>query len=240
MGTPEVLRRLRGKLIVSCQALPHEALHGSALMAAMARAVVEGGAAAVRCNSPEDITAVTETVPVPVIGLWKDGTDGVYITPGVAHAVAVAEAGAAVVAADATDRPRPDGSAFADLVAAAGRRGVPVLADVATVREGAAAVRAGAAAVSTTLSGYTPETAARGGPDAGPDMELLSALVAEVRVPVIAEGRIAEPGQVAEALDRGAWAVVVGGAITRPDQITRRFAAALRTDGADGAEDDAP
>lgn len=226
MTSRQFLHHVRGRLIVSCQALPDEALYGGQHMAAMARAVVQGGAAAVRCNGPDDIRAIASAVEVPLIGLWKDGADDeVYITPTVEHALAVADAGADVVAADATDRPRPDGSTFADLVAALAERDVPVMADVSTVADGEAAARAGASVISSTLSGYTPETAGVGG--AGPHLELVSRLTARVDVPVVAEGRITTPDQATRALRCGAWAVVVGGAITRPTQITRRFDAAL-------------
>lgn len=216
-----LLASLRGRLIVSCQAQPHEPLHGSPHMAAMARAAAEGGAAGIRCESPADIRAIREAVPLPLIGLWKRGERGVYITPTPDAARAVVEAGADMVAVDATARPRP--TPLAELVAyVRDGLGKPVLADVSTLEEGLAAVEAGAAAVAPTLSGYT------GGPvPTAPDWGLLDALVARLTVPVIMEGRVWTPEDARRALDRGAWAVVVGSAITRPQLITRRFAAAL-------------
>lgn len=218
------LAELRGRLIVSCQALPGEPLHGPAHMAAMARSAVIGGAAGVRVNGPDDVAAVRAAVDVPVIGLWKDGTTGVYITPTVEHARRLAAAGADVIALDATARPRPDGLSAADAIAAVrAETGLPVLADVSTFEEGVDAAEAGADAVAGTLSGYVP-----GQPAAeGPDLELVSRLAAELNVPVIAEGRITTPQEAAEAIRRGAFAAVVGGAITRPADITRRFVTAL-------------
>jgi len=220
-----VLRRLRGGLVVSCQAPPGDPLRGPAFMTAMARAAVLGGAVGIRAEGPDDVQAVRRAVEVPVIGLWKQGTEGVYITPTVDHARAVAEAGAEIVAIDATGRPRPDRSTVPELVA--GLRQTHrclVMADVSTLEEGAAAAEAGADLVGTTLSGYTPYS--RQGP--GPDLGLVAALAARVEVPVVAEGRITTPAEARAALDAGAWAVVVGGAITRPELITARFAAALR------------
>ncbi len=132
-------------------------------------------------------------------------------------------AGAAIVAADATARPRPDGSTFADLVAAVHAGGGLVMADVATADEGREAAAQGADLVSTTLSGYAP-----GSPrQTPPDLELVAALARSVEVPVVAEGRIATPEQAAAALAAGATSVVVGTAITAPTALTRLFAAGL-------------
>lgn len=216
-----LLTGLKGRLIASVQAQPHEPMHGASHMAAMARAVVEGGAAAIRCESPADVAAIRAAVSVPLIGLWKRGETGVYITPTFEAAQAIAEAGADVIAIDATDRPRPE--PVPELIRAVhARLGRLVLADVSTLAEGLAAEAAGCDAVAPTLSGYT------GGPvPKEPDWALLRALVAHLRVPVFMEGRIWTPEEAAQALREGAWAVVVGSAITRPQLITRRFAAAL-------------
>ncbi|MFJ6750658.1 MULTISPECIES: putative N-acetylmannosamine-6-phosphate 2-epimerase [unclassified Streptomyces] len=215
---------LRGRLIVSCQAPPGSPLRDTGTMVRMARAAAAEGAAAIRANGADDVAAIAAALPgMPVIGLWKDGDAGVRLTPTVRHALAVVEAGAAVVAADATDRPRPDGSRFADLVGAVHAAGALVMADVATFDEGVAAAAAGADLVSTTLSGYAP------GPprQEGPDLDLIAALAPAVACPVVAEGRIRTPEEAAAALARGAHAVVVGTAITAPGALTARFAAAL-------------
>ena len=190
-------------------------------MAAMARAAVAGGAAAIRCESPADVAAIRAAVDVPLVGLWKRGEAGVYITPGKEDAGAIAAAGADMIAIDATARPRP--VPIGELVAHIHGLGKAVLADVSTLAEGLAAEAAGADAVAPTLSGYTGV----GPTPAEPDWGLLEALLAEVRVPVIMEGRIWTPEEAARALALGAWAVVVGSAITRPQLITRRFADAL-------------
>lgn len=220
-----LLRRLRGGLLVSCQARPGEPLFGPGHMAAMAAAAVAGGAVGVRINGVDDVAAVRAAVDVPVVGLWKDGERGVYITPTLEHALAVAEAGADIVALDATARPRRDGRSLRDTVDTLHSRGILVMADVSTFDEGVAAAAAGADLVGTTLSGYTGE----GGPPPGPDLELVEKLAADLGVPVVAEGRIASPAQAAEALTRGAFMVVVGSAITRPTSITARFVEGLRS-----------
>lgn len=212
---------------MSCQAREGEPLHGPGPMAAMAQSAVLGGARAVRINGPADVAAVRAAVAVPVVGLWKDGEGEVYITPTVRHALEVSAAGADVVALDATGRARGDGWSVAATIAALHEAGVAVMADVSTVEEGLAAAAAGADMVATTLSGYTH----RSPQQAGPDLDAVAALTAVVGIPVIAEGRYSTPEQAAGALARGAHAVVVGSAITRPSDLTARFAAALPSRG---------
>ncbi len=222
-----MLARLRGGLIVSCQASPDNPLHGPAFMAAMARAAADGGAGGVRINGPDDIKAARAATSVPIIGLYKRpyGDCPVVITPTFAEAEAIASAGAAIVALDATRRRRPDGVPLAALIARIRTDlELPVLADVADLTDALAAENAGASAVATTLSGYLDPSMPS--PD-DPDLDLVALLAGRLRVPVIAEGRITTPAQASTALDRGAFAVVVGTAITNPREITRRFVDAL-------------
>ena len=224
-----LLTRLRGGLIVSCQALPAEPLFGAEIMARMAAAAAEGGAVAIRAGSPADVAAIRAAVALPLIGLWKVNVSGsdVYITPRVSDAVAIAGAGADIIALDATARPRPEGGDAAGFIRLVQRAtGRPVLADVSTEDEARAAQNAGAEFISTTLSGYTPYSPQQTAPDLG----LIRRLAPVLTAPLIAEGRIVTPQQAREALQAGAFAVVVGGAITRPQQITARFAEALQHD----------
>ncbi|MFE2378745.1 N-acetylmannosamine-6-phosphate 2-epimerase [Streptomyces sp. NPDC059398] len=219
-----LLDGLRGRLIVSCQAPPGDPLRSPAHMAAVAASVAAGASvAAIRVQGLDDIRAVDAVVALPLIGLWKDGADGVYITPTAAHARAVAEAGAEIVAIDATDRPRPDGRPLRDTVEAVHRLGHLVMADVSTAQEGVAAAALGVDLISTTLSGYTPYSPQQ----PGPDLALVAELAARVDIPVIAEGRLHTPEEARTAIESGAWAVVVGGAITAPAAIANRFVAAL-------------
>jgi len=216
------LASLKGGLVVSCQALEDEPLHGAQIMAAMAIAAVQGGAVGIRANSPIDIAAIRTAVNVPIIGLYKDNIPGfsVYITPTLQHAKEVALAGADIVALDATSRPRPEEIDVAQTILEVKEStGRLVLADVAEFEEGLAAWHAGADAVSTTLSGYTDYSPRQ----SGPDFDLLKRLAQELPIPVIAEGRITKPEQAVLAFELGAFAVVVGGAITRPQWITRQF-----------------
>ncbi|MDR7481696.1 MAG: putative N-acetylmannosamine-6-phosphate 2-epimerase [Armatimonadota bacterium] len=221
------LARLAGGLVVSCQARPDNPLHGPAFMAAMARAAAAGGAVGVRVDGPDDVRAVRTAVAVPIVGLSKRpaGVSPVVITPTFADAAAVAEAGADIIAVDGTSRPRPGGVTLETLI----RRihaelDRPVLADVGDLADGLAAAAAGADAVATTLSGYLDATQP---PPEEPDLDLVEALARRLQVPVIAEGRIRTPEEARMAMARGAFAVVVGTAITNPREITRRFVAAL-------------
>jgi N-acylglucosamine-6-phosphate 2-epimerase len=244
-GMTDALEVLRGGLVVSVQAPAGSPMAGSSHLAAMARAAELGGAAGIRAQG---IRAVKEAVQLPVIGLRKRSVEGseVYITPSLEDARAVAAAGADLVAVDATLRPRPDGVDLSSLVS---ELPVPVLADVDSLEAGLAARHAGAAAVATTLAGYTGPAAssaltaaipASDGPAGstappaaasdsdGPDLELVAALASELDCPVFAEGRIATPDQARAAFEAGAFAVVVGTAITDPVALTRAFAAAGR------------
>lgn len=215
--------RLAGGLIVSCQARPDNPLHGPTFMAAMAKAAEAGGAVGLRMNSPVDIRAARTVTDLPIIGIYKRRYDNspIEITPTFTEAAEIAAAGAAMVALDATGRLRPDGVPLAALIARIhGELALPVLADVAGIEDGVAAAAAGADAVATTLAGYLDPAVP---PPDEPDLDLVAALAGRLRVPLIAEGRIKSPEQARAALDRGAFAVVVGTAITNPREITRWY-----------------
>lgn len=229
MPPAELLASLRGRLIVSAQAYPGEPMRHPQTMAQVAASAVAGGAAAVRVQGLADIQFTRSAVEVPVIGLWKDGHDGVFITPTAHHAVAVAQAGAHIVALDGTRRPRPDGLSLAQVISRVkDQSSALVMADCGSLEDAVAAVEAGADLVGTTLAGYTGE---RPKTD-GPDLDLIAAVSsAGLDVPLVAEGRIHTPAQARSALDAGAFAVVVGTAITHPSSITGWFDAALRDAG---------
>jgi N-acylglucosamine-6-phosphate 2-epimerase len=217
----------KGALVVSCQARADNPLHGPVHMAAMAQAAEAGGARGIRANGADDIAAIRAVTRLPIIGIAKvwDDRFPVYITPGFGQAEQIARAGADIIGLDATPRPRNGEPVGRLIVRIRSELGKEVFADIATLEEGRAAHAAGATYIATTLSGYTEETASR--TMSGPDLELLSALVAEFPVPIVAEGRFDTPELVAEAFKRGAHAVVVGTAITNPREITKKFVRAL-------------
>ena len=219
------LDRLRGRLIVSCQAYPGEPMRDPDCMRRVAEAVIAGGAAGIRAQGPDDIRAIRAVTDIPLIGLWKDGDDDVVITPTLKHALDVARAGADIVALDATGRPRPDGRALPETIRAVHEEtGRLVMADVSTLWEAQRAQDAGADVVATTLAGYTPQSRTS---TTGPLLDLVEEVAADLEVPVVAEGRIHTPAQAVAALERGAFAVVVGTAITHPSTLTRWFLQAI-------------
>jgi N-acylglucosamine-6-phosphate 2-epimerase len=226
----QMLHTLRGRLIVSCQAYPGEPLRDPDTMARIAESAVIGGAAAIRAQGLDDIRAIARRVTVPQIGLWKVGADGVFVTPTLDHAIAVADAGAHIVAIDGTRRERPDGRTLQETIRALKQHAdVWVMADAGSVDDGIAAEDAGADIVGTTLAGYTGERPRT----AGPDLELVSTLAARLSAPLFAEGRIHTPAEARAALDAGAYSVVVGTAITHPASITSWYVDALTQQSSD-------
>ena len=226
MGFDELVATWRGGLIVSCQAAAGSPLARPDVIAALAAAAELNGAVGVRVDGPTNIRAVRGAVRVPVLGIEKmnDDCSDVYITPTFESARRVAVSGADVIALDGTARPRPGGESLATIISRIKAEvGLPVMSDVSTFDEGVrAAEEFGADFVATTLSGYTPGTA---GLD-GPDFWLVERLAARLGVPVICEGRLRTPDDVRRAFQRGAFAVVVGTAITSVDWLVRRFHAA--------------
>lgn len=219
------LADVQGKLIVSCQALPDEPLHSSFIMGRMALAAKQGGAVAIRAQSSEDIREIQKVTGLPVIGLVKCNYEDspIYITPTMAEVVDLLTTNCEMIALDMTDRPRPHQEKLSDLLARIHAEGRLVLADISTYEEGVAAAKLGADAISTTLSGYTPYSPQL----SGPDVELVAALSRDLDIPVFAEGRINGPEDIKRVMAAGAYAPIVGSAITRPQLITAKFAQAL-------------
>ncbi|GAQ17726.1 N-acetylmannosamine-6-phosphate 2-epimerase [Oceanobacillus picturae] len=220
------MEELKGGLVVSCQALEHEPLHGNGHMAAMALAVKQGGAVGIRANGPTDIRQIKEKVDLPIIGIWKKDYEGfdAFITPMTEDAKSVAEAGADIIAVDATEQTRPQKlEELVDYIQQV--LGKKVMADISTLSEGKDAHELGCDYIGTTLSGYTSYTKDR----AQPDFSLLEELIKEVSTPVVAEGNFGSPEQAKKALEIGANFVVVGGAITRPQLITKSFVDGMKS-----------
>jgi N-acylglucosamine-6-phosphate 2-epimerase len=221
------LQRLKGGIVVSCQARENNPLHGPVFMAAMAAAAVAGGAVGIRADGVADIGAIRAAIgpDIPIMGISKyklpDG--GLFITPTVASAREIIDAGANLVALEATTRERPGGETLAQVVAGIHAAGALAMADCATLDDARAAVAASVDAVGSTMSGYV------GGPKLdGPDFELIERMAAALPVAVFAEGRVWTREDAKRALDLGATFVVVGTAITNPQAITARFVAGLR------------
>lgn len=224
-----MLNQIKGKLIVSCQALEDEPLHSDFIMGKMALAAARGGASAIRANSVVDIKAIKQEVSLPVIGILKRDYPGsdVYITATMQEVDELIAAVPEMIAIDATFHQRPDGLTLAQMVGAIRARYPQLLlmADIATEEEALHAEQLGFDCIGTTLHGYTAET--RGHKLYDNDFAFLRSVLEAVNRPVIAEGNVNTPQMAARCLQLGAHAVVVGGAITRPQQITERFIEAI-------------
>lgn len=221
----EILKSLQGKLVVSCQALSDEPLHSSTIMGRMALAAKEGGAAAIRANTVADIVEIKKQIDLPVIGIIKaDYADSdIYITPTMREVDELSHSPAEIIAMDATPRRRPGNVSLHTLVEGVRRAGKLAMADISSIEEGIQAEKMGFDLVSTTLSGYTPYTQGRG----KPDFDLITELKVKIHLPVVAEGNVSTPEELVECFHRGAFFVVIGGAITRPQLITRAFVDAI-------------
>ena len=227
MTNKEILDKIKGGLIVSCQALESEPLYDSYIMSKMALAAKLGGAVGIRANTVVDIKAIKEKVDLPLIGIIKQEYDDsdVYITPTMKEVDALVETGCEIIAIDATNRLRPNGETLEAFFTKA-RKKYPnqlFMADTSCFDEGKKAEELGFNLIGTTMAGYTPYT--KGTPL--PDFNLMQRYVSELHTPVIAEGGIWVPEQLKKAIDIGVHSAVVGTAITRPRDITKHFAEVL-------------
>ena len=225
----EKVQSLKGKLIVSCQALPHEPLHSSFIMGRMALAAKEGGACGIRANTKEDIREIRAQTDLPVIGIVKrDYEDSsVYITPTRKEADELMEVHPEIIALDATARLRPNGVKLADFFREL-KEAYPDqlwMADCSTVEEALYADSLGFDFIGTTMVGYTPQS--EGLKIEADDFAILREIIRKAAHPVIAEGNIDTPQKAKRVIELGAFCVVVGSIITRPQLITRAFANAL-------------
>jgi len=217
------VEQLRDGLIVSVQAGADSLLNTPATIALLARVAEQNGAAAVRIEGATRIAAVRRAVAIPIVGIIKRSYDGYepYITVTEREVSEVLDAGADIVAFDATLRPRPGGLSLVALIARIAAGGALAMADCAAAGDASAAAVAGAAIVATTLCGYTEET--RGA--ALPALELVRAIRGTGAF-TICEGGVASPAAVTAAFAAGADAVVVGTAITNVDALVRAFVTA--------------
>jgi N-acylglucosamine-6-phosphate 2-epimerase len=213
-------------VVVSCQAGPESPLNAPQFIAAIAQSAAMGGAAGFRIDGPESVAAVRAVSDLPIVGINKlpNSDFDVFITPTYALACAVVDAGANIVGLDGTGRPRPRAEKLKDIVRRLhAERNVPVMADIATAEEAVAAAEQGADLIATTLAGYTDYSPARD----GPALDLVHSIVSRTPTPVVVEGRIWTIEDVTACFEAGAFAIVIGSAITVPQFITQRFVEAV-------------
>lgn len=220
---------LKGRLIVSCQALPHEPLHSSFIMGRMALAAKEGGAFGIRANTKEDIKEIKGAVDLPIIGIVKrDYADSkVYITPTMKEVDELMEVRPEIIALDATEALRPEGITLDDFFRQVKEKYPDQLwmADCSTVEEALHADELGFDFIGTTMVGYTEQS--RNDQIEADDFRILREIIKKVKHKVIAEGNINTPQKVRRVIELGAYSVVVGSAITRPQLITKTFSEVL-------------
>ncbi|UJF24493.1 N-acetylmannosamine-6-phosphate 2-epimerase [Suttonella sp. R2A3] len=221
---------LQGKLIVSCQALPHEPLHSSFIMGRMALAAEQGGAAGIRANSAADISEIRKHTDLPIIGIVKrDYPDSeVFITATMDEVDELMGVIPEIIALDARNTLRPQGQTLEAFILAIREKypRVLLMADCATIDEMQQAEKLGFDFIGTTLVGYTAES--RGQLIEADDFALIRKALATLKTPIIAEGNINTPEKVRRVLELGVFSVVVGSAITRPQWITEQFVAATQ------------
>ncbi len=225
----EKVNSLKGKLIVSCQALPNEPLHSDYIMGRMALAAMQGGARGIRANSKEDIKQIKSQVDLPIIGIVKrDYEDSeVYITPTMKEVDELMEVSPEIIALDATIALRPEKKTLDEFFAEIKEKypNQLLMADCSTIEEALHADELGFDFIGTTMVGYTPWS--KGLKIEENDFEILRTILSKVKNKVIAEGNINTPQKAKRVIELGAFSVVVGSIITRPQLITKAFADAL-------------
>ena len=226
------VENLKGKLIVSCQALPDEPLHSSFIMGRMALAAKQGGAAGIRANTKEDIKEIRSQVDLPIIGIVKRDYDDsdIYITPTMKEIEELMEVKPEIIAMDATIATRPGGKNIDEFFKEVKEKYPEQLfmADCSTVDEALHADELGFDFIGTTMVGYTPHS--MGDKIEANDFEILRKIVSNVKHKVIAEGNINTPQKARRVVELGAYSVVVGSIITRPQLITKSFVEEMEKD----------
>ena len=227
----DINEKLKKGLIVSCQALDNEPLHSSFIMGRMALAAKMAGAVGIRANTVSDIKEIKENVDLPIIGIIKKDYDNseVYITPTMDEVDALVAEGVDIIATDGTHSKRPKNEGLKDFYEEIRAKypDIKLMADCSTVDEAIMSDKLGFDYIGTTLIGYTPQS--KGDKIDADDFKILREIIEKVNHPVIAEGNVDKPEKAKRVLELGAFTVVVGGAITRPQNIAKKFVDCIET-----------
>lgn len=232
MSREDILEKLRGGVIISCQALPGEPMYSEkgGVMPLFAKVAKEAGAVGIRANSVRDIVEIQEVVDLPIIGIIKQDYEGAdaFITPTMAEVDALVETGVDIIALDATVSSRPKGESLQAFIQTI-KKSYPqqlLMADCSTLEEMLTAEKLGFDFIGTTLVGYT-EQSKHLAIDAN-DFEIIRQAREKIKAPIIAEGNISTPEKVKRVFELGVDSVVVGSAITRPLVIAKPFIEAAK------------
>lgn len=227
----EIYDKLNKGLIVSCQALDDEPLHSSFIMGRMALAAKMAGASGIRANTVSDIKEIKKNVNLPIIGIIKKDYDNsqIYISPTINEIDDLVNEGVDIIATDATNMKRPKNDGLEDFYKEIREKypSIKLMADCSTVEEAIFADKLGFDYIGTTLVGYTPQS--KGDKIDADDFKILREIIEKCQHPVIAEGNIDSPEKAKRVLELGAFTVVVGGAITRPQNIAKKFVDSIET-----------
>lgn len=227
----DINEKLKKGLIVSCQALDNEPLHSSFIMGRMALAAKMAGAVGIRANTVSDIQEIKKNVDLPIIGIIKKDYDNseVYITPTMDEVDCLVAEGVDIIATDGTNSKRPKNEGLKDFYEEIRVKypDIKLMADCSTVDEAIMADKLGFDYIGTTLIGYTPQS--KGDKIDADDFKILREIIEKVNHPVIAEGNVDKPEKAKRVLELGAFTVVVGGAITRPQNIAKKFVDCIET-----------
>lgn len=227
----DINEKLKKGLIVSCQALDNEPLHSSFIMGRMALAAKMAGAVGIRANTVSDIQEIKKNVDLPIIGIIKKDYDNseVYITPTMEEVDCLVAEGVDIIATDGTNSKRPKNKGLKDFYEEIRAKypDIKLMADCSTVDEAIIADKLGFDYIGTTLIGYTPQS--KGDKIDADDFKILREIIEKVNHPVIAEGNVDKPEKAKRVLELGAFTVVVGGAITRPQNIAKKFVDCIET-----------
>lgn len=223
----EIFNKIKGKLIVSCQALEDEPLYSSFIMGKMALAATQAKAGGIRANTIYDIKEIKKNTNLPIIGIIKRnyGDSNVYITPTIKEVEELTKEGVDIIAIDATNRQRPDNIELKHFIENIKEKypSQIIMGDISNVEEAVYAERIGIDILGTTLCGYTDYTKGE------EPLNTLQEVLKAVKIPVIGEGNLDTPEKAKKAIEMGALAVVVGSAITRPKKIAEKFVKAIES-----------
>ena len=214
-----ILKKLKNKIIVSCQPNEGGPQDKTSIVVSMAEAAIIGGCGGVRIEGEKNIRAVKKNISLPIIGIIKNDLDNfkVRITPLLKDVDKIINSGAEIIAYDATNRKRPFPTK--EIILKIKKANRLAMADCSNLDDAKNAILEGADIIGTTLAGYVGKQVKD---TDKPNIKLVKEFK-KLNCFVMAEGRYNTPELAKQAIQAGADAVTIGSAITRIDNITSWF-----------------